>query len=369
MRVSLATAPSPRLSFAPSDRRRVFFAKSDIPLPDTTLRSLQADAQRALTARTSGIADLAASLGIAATVQPLAAGTFHVVHGLAIDGHLRYVVRSTLPELFIEDRSLFLEDWVGHWCDTVRVPKVHRIDFEQAGAPFDYMLQDAASGSTLRDLGDDILDRESSLLPALGRVLALAHQTQSSGAGLIDVSAPRVPARPIGLHDRWPEFIELNLTDHLATCARADLIDASAEKTILGRFEAMRPEIAGRPTRLLHGDPGNHNVFVDPATASITALVDWEDALVGDPLYDVAMWATFHPARRYRSFLAGYLQSSAFERSFFSLYFLRIAIAKTVHRLRFGIQDRPDRTPAHRRIQWGLGELTAALNDKPCEYF
>lgn len=38
---------------------------------------------------------------------------------------------------------------------------------------------------------------------------------------------------------------------------------------------------------MLHADLGDREVYVDPATGAVTALVDWGDALIGDPLYDL----------------------------------------------------------------------------------
>jgi aminoglycoside phosphotransferase len=53
---------------------------------------------------------------------------------------------------------------------------------------------------------------------------------------------------------------------------------------------------------LVHGDFGPHNVLLDPATCTVTAVVDWEFAHLGDPVEDLA-WCEWivrmhHPARR-----------------------------------------------------------------------
>ena len=97
----------------------------------------------------------------------------------------------------------------------------------------------------------------------------------------------------------------------------------------------------------------------------VLGLIDWEDAVAGDPVYDVAFWATFHPPARHASFLSGYSDVRPLPDDFpirFWLYFLRIAVAKAVHRRRFGYPDRPDRpTPAH-RILHALDKLAMAAN-------
>lgn len=39
---------------------------------------------------------------------------------------------------------------------------------------------------------------------------------------------------------------------------------------------------------LLHTDFNQRNLFVDPANYEISGIIDWEDAIFGDPLYDFA---------------------------------------------------------------------------------
>jgi len=93
----------------------------------------------------------------------------------------------------------------------------------------------------------------------------------------------------------------------------------------------------------------------------VSAVLDWEDALLGDPLFDVASLCAFHPERRHTAILDAY----AFPRgdrdavARFWIYFLRIAVARTVHRLRFAYPDPPDRPRPSGRIQLALARLAA----------
>jgi aminoglycoside phosphotransferase (APT) family kinase protein len=70
------------------------------------------------------------------------------------------------------------------------------------------------------------------------------------------------------------------------------------------------PGPAGRV--LAHGDFGPNNTLLDPATFTVTALVDWEFAHLGDPVEDLA-WCEWivrahHPVHReaLEDFFAGY---------------------------------------------------------------
>ncbi|MET7687882.1 aminoglycoside phosphotransferase family protein [Streptomyces sp. NPDC005483] len=53
---------------------------------------------------------------------------------------------------------------------------------------------------------------------------------------------------------------------------------------------------------LVHGDFGPHNVLLDPESCTVTAVVDWEFAHIGDPVEDLA-WCEWivrmhHPDQR-----------------------------------------------------------------------
>jgi aminoglycoside phosphotransferase (APT) family kinase protein len=43
-----------------------------------------------------------------------------------------------------------------------------------------------------------------------------------------------------------------------------------------------------RPHCLIHGDPGGHNLLWIPGTDRIAGLLDWEWAMLGDPIHDLA---------------------------------------------------------------------------------
>lgn len=71
----------------------------------------------------------------------------------------------------------------------------------------------------------------------------------------------------------------------------------------LDAFEQRHRELTDRPRKLLHGDLHSKNFVVDRSGHLWT--IDWELALVGDPLYDLAThlhlmgYTADHPAARH----------------------------------------------------------------------
>lgn len=47
---------------------------------------------------------------------------------------------------------------------------------------------------------------------------------------------------------------------------------------------------------ILNGDLGLSHILVDSATGHVTGILDWADAIIGDPLYDVATFSMGGPA-------------------------------------------------------------------------
>jgi aminoglycoside phosphotransferase (APT) family kinase protein len=348
------------LSCDREERRGIFFLKADVPLPDAALKGLAARGAALLAERCDAVAALLAADAARGPVQPLAAGTFHVVHARLGDDPV--VVRSPIPGIFAEDLSLGVEREVRRWLGPAGdlVPETHRVGFAADGAPFDHAILSHVGAPTLRDAGDDLLDRQPSLLAGIGRALSAVHAVPGFGAGLLALGREGAAA-PRGVHDDWAAYLRLHLDSHVDRCRAAGLVDAALAARIAAQFAGLEADVAGRPMCLLHGDPGNHNIAVDPGTGRVVALLDWEDALVGDPLFDAALWASFHPPRRHGAMFAAYAEApvSAGERRLFALYFLRIALAKTVHRIRFGVADRPGYTPGHHRITVGVEMLEA----------
>lgn len=349
-------------------RRGIFYLKTDLSLADAELRAIKTRAEAALVSRTEIAGALAAKAGLSGTVTPLAAGSYHIIHGVhAADGKLTGVVRSTLDDIFEQDFGLAIEGAVRQWllqagADPLAVATLG-LGYRIEGAPFDYAILAAAPGVELRSLGDESLDERPELLASIGRALANTHRRAATGAGLLDPACLGHGQGPRGVFDTWAEYIALHFGAHVDACLAAGLIDGAMASQIRDLHAGMTPHLRGRPMSLLHGDPGPHNICVDPVTGEVVALLDWEDAMAGDPLFDVAMFQTFMPQRRDAAFLEGYGLGGASrdDLRLIAFYFLRIALSKTVHRIRFDVKDRPGRTPGHHRILRGVDDLVRLM--------
>lgn len=336
----------------------MFLVKADVELPEATLRGLRgaSDMQLGIDGPLLSSALGALDLPRAARLRPRgAAGTFHRLYEIddAAGGRSLLRIAAMAGEPWIGIMSL--EARLGEalrerglpvpWC---RFASVDEGLARRAVQRMEWIGGETASH---RD-GDEAA--MALRLAAMARFLARLHAIRGEGYGLLVSDAPLR-----GACASWAGYLGLRLAEHLDACVRAGAV--SAEEAV--RIETLvRDGVRGfeSPAALLHGDPGGHNFIV--ADDAIAGAIDWEDSLLGDPLFDLASMCTFQPPRRHAAIVRAYgsiLEEGSASWRRFWLYFLRIALAKTVHRQRFGLVDSPGRPPAATRIQLALGHLAS----------
>ncbi|WP_152363926.1 phosphotransferase family protein [Microlunatus speluncae] len=95
-----------------------------------------------------------------------------------------------------------------------------------------------------------------------------------------------------GTAPSWRDWLRQQVTESsmtLDTRLSPDFV-SMAHKTI---DEAIPDRIQGS---ILNGDLGLSHVLVDPAAGTVTGLLDWAAAIIGDPLFDVATFSMGGPA-------------------------------------------------------------------------
>lgn len=342
----------------PRDAAGWFLLKADIDAPDDRLRPLRRD----------GSGDAPSGTLLALAVETLLGVQVARIDGAAHRGTLHWMVAADLADgRAVVVRVNRLEHPVLHAGLELEAAVARLLASRDFAAPA-VLATDAAGGvlspgfsvteridgtalAAMDDAEPAVLDG----LRALGGLLSRLHAIRLSGAGPL---IPRDVGEPVGRFDNWHGFLRHRVDEHVDACR--------ADGTITGREAArirhllQRPDTAAAPVcdRLLHGDPGPANLIIDGG--GVAHLVDWEDALVGDPLFELASAASFHPERRWPALFEGYgglpVHSDADYRRFW-LYMLRIALARTVMRRRFGLTDAPGRTPAAARIHRALDAL------------
>ena len=145
-------------------------------------------------------------------------------------------------------------------------------------------------GLVLEKINDPLLDsievyEIKKYIPSMIDNLKKIHQIKSNRAGFIINEDSSLS---------WKDFLlsfftDKNYLDWENIVQRdgltKELIESSI-KNIIEKIESQ--EFISNSYSLLHTDFNQRNLFINPATNEITAIIDWTESMFGDPLYDFA---------------------------------------------------------------------------------
>lgn len=225
---------------------------------------------------------------------------------------------------------------------TVPVVRMDRTDTTRRIVPFDFEVMEYVPEPSLYDHSKQGTINHT-MIRNFGRTMADLHTIMTDGYGPILPAEDSAGVARKGIHARWYTYLTRKLSDHLVACRDAGAISVNDVKTVMEIIADSEAVLESVPSVLLHGDPAHHNVFAG-RDGVITGIIDWEDALCGDPAHDVAYYATgmFEMDDWLDAFLEGYGAPALGDRLYwhrFWISYLRISLAKAVVRVRFGMQD------------------------------
>lgn len=142
-----------------------------------------------------------------------------------------------------------------------------------------YCVSQRAAGRTLQDLSPAELSPAVARVDEVMRVIAATSLGGTAGFGTFDANGN---GRYLSWHDFLAAVANPGLYDWARREPSVDRLWVESRLSLLTELLPSCPE--GRS--LVHGDFGSNNVLTDGTV--ITGVIDWSEALFGDPLYDVA---------------------------------------------------------------------------------
>lgn len=239
--------------------------------------------------------------------------------------------------------------------------KVYVIDTDRKHFPFDYEITNFLDGESVYDLyrtkGTNGI---SPLVTLIGSTLAKVHKIKAQNYGPLDVDRLARGKEVCGIFDTWREFILVNLDEELSICTANKIILKKMADQIYKVLTRNVSKVSNFSPRFLHGDVANHNSIYNKKKG--VYFIDWEDSMAGDPIYDIAYYATgvYKNEVLIESFFSGYKKISAFPKDFdlrYFLYFLRVSVAKAVIRYKMGTIELKGSPDVSERIKYSLGKL------------
>jgi hypothetical protein len=271
-------------------------------------------------------------------------GSSHVIFFVSTPDYPEEVVlRSNLgmneiPEGVMEVEKLITKDLkkIGLRTNQIIFSDVSRINF-----PFDFQIQTKLNGLDPEVSFNGSRRDYDKISYQLGEYVARYHQLQYPLFGRFNVN-DAIKKKLVGTKDNFYKYIVTSLDFDLEKLFKFKLIKNKDIDNILTFFEKQKDLINHSKGVLNHHDLADHNLMYDQN--GLVGVFDWEAAVVGDPVLDLAScptWRTLYP--REEQLLSGYKSISKLPDNFHEkkqVYFLRTMIWKAVYAVRMNIMTK-----------------------------
>ncbi len=221
------------------------------------------------------------------------------------------------------------------------VPALYETSISMARHPFRYQIMDCLDAPPLIDhYKAGMLDLDAIAVQS-GDFLAELHRIQLSGFGFIDTARLAGAKQLRGIDPTWRAYFHKCLENHLAYLETHRILPAGILPRIRRTLETHGELLETDRGVLLHRDFAIWNLL--GSVNRIEAVIDWDDAVIGDPADDIGMVNCFMDEAYMETLLRAYARVHPVDERFrrkVSLYTLRNMLWKTVIRHYMGYFDK-----------------------------
>ena len=219
----------------------------------------------------------------------------------------------------------------------VPTPQLFATDATRREVPFAWQIMELVAEPDLNRLFKaGTLDTDR-VAEQLGRLIATWQAVPVEGFGPFEVGRVGTDRTLRGLHSSYTGYFFTRLDAHLAFLVDREFLAPARATEIRAGIETHHSLLDLSAGCLVHTDIALWNVL--GTVDKITAVIDWDDCIAGDPMDDLALLGCFHNGAFLRRAFTGYAAVRALPDNHvarFWLHLLRNMIFKAVIRVGAG---------------------------------
>ncbi len=272
--------------------------------------------------------------------RPDSYGTTHVIYIVSVKEQkdpliFRAIVGITKPEIEMKTEQLITDQ-----VRTLGVPvnKIIYVDISRRTFPFDFHIQEVMLGEDIEDHFNGTKEEYDHMSFVLGTHIAAFDQLSFDKYGLFD-EHEALNEKLVGTKQSFFDYIITRLDEDIQFIRDNAVVTTKQADEMRTSFDTYKPVINIAKGTLVHHDLADHNImYLD---GKITGIFDWDRAVIGDPVLDLAScptWKTHYP--REEKLIEGYCSVHDLPDHFWDkmhIYRLRTTIWKMVFAVRAGI--------------------------------
>ncbi|MSU49452.1 MAG: aminoglycoside phosphotransferase family protein [Opitutus sp.] len=186
----------------------------------------------------------------------------------------------------------------------VPTPRLFATEATRRAVPFAWQIMELVAEPDLnRSFKAGTLETDR-VAEQLGRLIATWQAVPVEGFGPFDVGRLRTDRTLHGLHSSYAGYFFIRLDAHLAFLVEREFLAPARAAEIRAGIESHRSLLDLQRGCLVHKDIALWNVL--GTENKITAVIDWDDCIAGDPMDDLALLACFHDGAFLRRAFTGY---------------------------------------------------------------
>lgn len=227
----------------------------------------------------------------------------------------------------------------------IPTPEVYALDASRSQVPFAWQVLEYVQESDLMRLHKDDRLKLNEVAHEIGCNIAKWQSFHTVGYGPFKEASGANGDPFAGYHQSYADYFYLHLERHVAYLQEHAFFSNETAAEVLGAFEANRSRglLNLEQSCLVHKDLALWNIL--GTSEGISAFIDWEDAIGGDPMDDFSLLGCFHSGAVVAQALDGYARVRSLPADYrqrFWLHLLRNMLVKAVIRIGAGYFQKTD---------------------------